>query len=79
MLETPGVGARAKTDLTFVSQFKGQPLIAEFKVKADGGKVDAISGATLTSRGISAALTDAGKLYKRLKPQIAEKTKGFGK
>ncbi|MDP2644617.1 MAG: RnfABCDGE type electron transport complex subunit G [Desulfobacterales bacterium] len=77
--ETPGVGSRAKSDPTFVSQFKGQPLIETFKVKSDGGKVDAISGATLTSRGVSTALTDAGALYKRLKPQVVEKLKGFVK
>jgi len=41
--------------------------------------VDAVSGATLTSRGVSAALTDAGQVYKRLKPQITEKLKSFTK
>ena len=75
--ETPGVGARAKTDPTFVSQFKGQPLEGTFKVKADGGQVDAIGGATITSRAVSAALTDASKLYHELKPQIVEKAKAL--
>jgi electron transport complex protein RnfG len=73
--ETPGVGARAKTDTTFVSQFKGEPLKGTFKVKADGGQVDAIGGATITSRAVSAALTDASKVYEELKPQIIEKAK----
>ncbi len=73
--ETPGVGARAKTDTTFVSQFKGQDLKGTFKVKADGGQVDAIGGATITSRAVSAALTDASKVYEELKPQIVEKAK----
>ena len=77
MSETPGVGARAKTDLTFVSQFKGQPLEGTFKVKADGGQVDAMGGATITSRAVSAALTDASKLYTELKPQIVEKAKAL--
>lgn len=77
MNETPGVGARAKTDLSFVSQFKGQTLEGTFKVKADGGQVDAIGGATITSRAVSAALTDASKLYKELKPQIVEKAKAL--
>ena len=77
MSETPGVGARAKTDLTFVSQFKGQPLEGTFKVKADGGQVDAIGGATITSRAVSSALTDASKLYHEIKPQIIEKAKAL--
>jgi len=77
--ETPGVGSRAKTDPSFVAQFKGLSLINSFKVKGDGGKVDALSGATLTSRGISAALTQAVQIYERLKPQLTEKLKTFSK
>jgi electron transport complex protein RnfG len=75
--ETPGVGAKAKTDPKFVAQFKGMPLVETFKVTADGGQVDALSGATVTSRGVSAALTDAGKIYQRLKPKIEAKLKEF--
>jgi H+/Na+-translocating ferredoxin:NAD+ oxidoreductase subunit G len=75
MSETPGVGARAVTDLTFVSQFKNQPLKGTFKVKADGGQVDAMGGATITSRAVSSALTDASKVYADLKPKIVEKAK----
>jgi electron transport complex protein RnfG len=75
--ETPGVGARAQTDPSLVSQFKGQALDGTFKVKADGGQVDAIGGATITSRAVSAALTDASKLYHELKPQIIEKAKAL--
>jgi electron transport complex protein RnfG len=39
--------------------------------------VDAVSGATVTSRGVSMALTDAGQIYQRLKPKIEEKLKEF--
>lgn len=77
--ETPGVGSRAKTDPDFVAQFTGKPMIETFKVKADGGKVDALSGATVTSRGVASGLTDAGLIYKRLKPQLVEKLKEFSK
>ena len=79
MSETPGVGSRAKTDPDFVAQFAGKPMIETFKVKADGGQVDALSGATVTSRGVSSGLTDAGSIYKRLKPKITEKLKEFSK
>jgi electron transport complex protein RnfG len=77
--ETPGVGSRAKTDPSFVAQFPGMSIEETFKVKADGGQVDALSGATVTSRGVSAALTEAGKVYEKLKPQIADKAKTFAK
>lgn len=77
--ETPGVGSRAKTDPSFAAQFKGQPIEQTFKVKSDGGQVDAVSGATFTSRGVSEALTDAAKVYQKLKPQLAEKIKSFTK
>ncbi len=75
--ETPGVGSRAKTDPSFVAQFKGLSLDETFKVKNDGGQVDALSGATVTSRGVSAGLTDAGMVYQRLKPKLIEKLKNF--
>ena len=75
--ETPGVGSRAKTDPTFVAQFKGQSLENTFKVKADGGQVDAIGGATITSRAVASALTDAGKVYQELKPEIIKKAQAF--
>lgn len=77
--ETPGIGSRAKTDPSFVAQFNGRPLTDAFKVKADGGEVDALAGATLTSRGISAALTQAVQIYDRLKPQLSEKVQAFSK
>ncbi|MFC1877870.1 RnfABCDGE type electron transport complex subunit G [Thermodesulfobacteriota bacterium] len=75
--ETPGVGSKAKTDPSFAAQFKDKPLVGAFQVKSDGGQVDALSGATVTSRGVSVALTEAGTVYQRLKPQIVEKLKAF--
>ncbi len=73
--ETPGIGARAKTDPKFMAQFAGQSIDQEFKVRGDGGQVDALSGATVTSKGVSIAMTEASAIYKRLKPQILEKIK----
>ena len=78
--ETPGVGSRAKDEPELWDQFKGKLLTGgPFKVKADGGQVDAISGATYTSRGVAEALTHAGGLYKEIKPKLAEKLKEFNK
>ena len=75
--ETPGIGSKAKTDPTLSNQFKGLALVKSFKVKPDGGEIDAMSGATVTSRGVCVGVTEAGNIYKRLKPQIAEKIKEF--
>ena len=77
--ETPGLGARAKDDPSFVAQFKGLSIKEPIKVTNDGGQVNAMSGATITSRAVCAATTDAEKIYQRLKPQISEKIKGFNK
>ena len=73
--ETPGVGSKAKTDPDFRRQYGGQPITDIFKVKADGGKIDAISGATISSRGVSAAVVQSGEIYKRLKDDLKNKMK----
>jgi electron transport complex protein RnfG len=73
--ETPGVGARVKTEPAFSSQFKDVPIKEPFKVKADGGKFDALSGATVSSRGVCTALDDLAKIYMRLKNEILQKLK----
>ena len=75
--ETPGVGSKAKSDPSFTRQFEGMNLMDTFQVKTDGGQIDAITGATVTSRGVAVGVTQAGALYKSLKPQIEEKLKEF--
>jgi electron transport complex protein RnfG len=77
--ETPGMGAKAKSDPSFVAQFEDLGLGEPFKVTADGGSINALSGATITSRAVAAAATDAGEIYRKLKSQIDEKLKDFQK
>jgi electron transport complex protein RnfG len=77
--ETPGMGAKAKSDPSFVAQFQDLSLDQPFKVAQDGGSINAISGATITSRAVSSAATDAQEIYKKLKPQLDEKLKEFPK
>ena len=79
MKETPGLGARAKTDPSFAAQFKGLSVDQPVKVTTDGGSINALSGATITSRGVCAAATNALKLYSEIKPQLMEKIKAAGK
>lgn len=77
--ETPGLGARAKTDPTFAAQFAGKPLTTPVKVSQDGGNINALSGATITSRAVCAGVTQAIETYTHLKPQLEEKIKSMGK
>ena len=77
--ETPGLGANAKDDPKFAAQFKGLALDQPFKVTTDGGSVSAISGATITSRGVCAAATEAVAVYKRLKPEIESQMQAIAK
>ncbi|VBB45397.1 Electron transport complex, RnfABCDGE type, G subunit [uncultured Desulfatiglans sp.] len=72
--ETPGIGSRAKTDKAFSRQFQGMDIAQTFKVKSDGGQVDAISGATVSSKGVASAVDAAGQIYQRLKSEIVKKT-----
>jgi len=77
--ETPGMGAKAKSDPSFTAQFMGLALEQPIAVTMDGGSISAISGATITSRAVSSAATDADKIYQKLKTQIADKLKEFKK
>jgi len=75
--ETPGLGSRAKDDPSFRAQFKDSAFFEPFKVKADGGQIDAVSGATITSRGVCAAVTASSEFYKKMKPQVMEQAQAF--
>jgi electron transport complex protein RnfG len=70
--ETPGIGSRAKDDPSFAAQFSGKGLDTNFSVKADGGAVDAMSGATVTSKAVSVAANQAKEIYQKLKPEIVK-------
>lgn len=70
--ETPGLGARV-TEPAFGENFKGKELDAVFKVKQDNGIVDAISGATISSRAVCAAVTKSIALYPAIKEQVLKK------
>ncbi|MGD9638317.1 MAG: RnfABCDGE type electron transport complex subunit G [Alphaproteobacteria bacterium] len=57
--ETPGLGTRV-TEPPFVNQFNGKNLAKGIlKVKKDGGDVDAITGATISSRAVTDAIARA--------------------
>lgn len=57
--ETPGLGAkiqevrRSETAPWFPRQFAGKTVSDDIKVKKDGGDIDAITGATISSRTVT--------------------------
>ncbi len=60
--ETPGLGAKIEKE--FIDQFANRTLgVGELKVKNDGGDIDAITGATISSRAVCDAVNDGLKLY----------------
>ena len=54
--ETPGLGAKITT--AWVDQFRGKTR-GEVALKKDGGAIDAISAATISSRAVTRAIHDA--------------------
>ncbi len=67
MEETPGLGAKGKED-SFLSQYKGFDR-SDLAVSKDGGEINALSGATRTSRAITRAVNKAVEISK---PYLAE-------
>ena len=70
--ETPGLGAKLG-DADFSGQFAGKSANG-LAVKKDGGDIDAITGATITSRAVCDAIADAVARVDRLegKPPAAD-------
>lgn len=63
--ETPGLGDKIdKRKSIFPVQFVGKNMnTANLKVRKDGGEIDAITAATITSRAFSDAVNNAWKAY----------------
>jgi electron transport complex protein RnfG len=70
MSETPGLGAKIVPYGKFNAQFKDwNPTEKTLKVKKDGGDVDAITAATITSRAFTAAVQTALDVFDQLCPK----------
>jgi len=70
--ETPGLGTKLqKSKSDFPDQFKGKnPKTFRLKVKKDGGDVDAITAATISSRAFCDAVQRAYDTFQKEKSQI---------
>lgn len=60
--ETPGLGAKAEK--WFKDKIPGGNASKKYEVSKDGGDVDAITAATITSRAFLKAINRASKVYK---------------
>ncbi len=65
--ETPGLGANCE-NVEFKSQFQGISSPEEIAVKKDEGKIEALTGATITSRTVTEAVRES---IKKLKSVLA--------
>lgn len=87
MRETPGIGDKILTDTSFLANFKAldarltadmRALANEIKTVKHGSKtqawqIDAISGATITSRAVGRAINEAAQvLLPRLVPKLEQ-------
>ena len=57
--ETPGLGAKSQADPNWITQFAGQTADGQLKVAKDGGTINAITGATITSRAVTDGVNTA--------------------
>lgn len=61
--ETRGLGARiGNPEEPFIRQFSGMSIADPIQLRPNGGQVDAVSGATISSKGFTAAVEQARQL-----------------
>ncbi len=65
--ETPGLGVKTG-EPKFMNQFAGKTL-DELKITKDGGKIEAVTAATISSRGATNGIHDAVEKYMKYLPK----------
>jgi Na+-translocating ferredoxin:NAD+ oxidoreductase subunit G len=75
--ETPGLGdkieaARSDWILGFTGLSLGQPAASEWKVRKDGGRFDAFSGATITPRAVVEAIHEGLVFFRENRTALIE-------
>lgn len=72
--ETPGLGTKMKGE-KFLRQFRGiNPASFDLKARKDGGEVDALAGATISTRAFAEAAREAYEAFMQQRGDL-EKTK----
>lgn len=70
--ETPGLGQNISAG-KFRSGICGRPLSTDFTVKNDGGEIDAVTSATISSRAFLEALRSAIEIHRQI-PSVLPQT-----
>lgn len=73
--ETPGIGTKAINSVEFLNQFKGKSLNSKIALTSEGGEIQAVSGATESSTGITKAVAKAMKMFPMVKQRLEQKEK----
>jgi electron transport complex protein RnfG len=69
--ETPGLGAKYADPALLARFYAGHGLTdTDWRVKADGGDLDAVTGATVTGRALAGAISAALTQYAADRPQV---------
>ncbi len=78
--ETPGLGSKMKdADNSLIRSVKGRNISKlDLRVKKDGGDIDALTGATISSRAYGDAISRAFKAVADLKTAKASASEGKG-
>jgi len=72
--ETPGLGAKISSD-EFRNGFSGKDIVkTNWKVKKDGGDIDAITAATISSRAVTEAVKTGLDVYIKNRETILKET-----
>lgn len=70
--ETPGLGTKMKGE-RFLRQFRGKnPATFKLKARKDGGEVDALAGATITTRAFADAAREAYEAFVQQRQNLSE-------
>jgi electron transport complex protein RnfG len=70
--ETPGLGTKMKGD-QFLRQFRGKnPSTFDLRAQKDGGQVDALAGATISTRAFAEAAREACDAFAENKDTLSE-------
>lgn len=70
-METPGLGAKIKEE-KFLSRFPGK-TVEELKLKKDKGAIDAVTGATISSRAVIEAVKEGLGKFTQVKSEEVKK------
>ena len=71
MMETAGLGDRTK-EPQFLEQYKGKTAGVEaVKSGAAGNQIDAVSGATISSKAVTTNVNNALSVYEQIKSEVA--------